>query len=108
MQREDKGRRWRSHVEAAEAQGKSLGQYAQEQGIARSRLYETRAAMRRAAAAAPAKLAKPATFVAVKVMGSPAKLQVRLPNGVQLVCEQPDAVTLSQLIDALGALPCSA
>ena len=113
-------KRWRPHLRAAKAAGATLAQYAREHGLSRHTLYAAQRAERDRKGVRPkalvraraARRALPATnvraFVPVAVSPLPARLTVRLPNGVALECHDLEGAQLGALIATLAALPCSA
>jgi len=124
MRIEAAGSRWAGHLAAAQRAGKSLAQYAREQGLSVSSLYMARHEARSASARSvlvhrsgsrsvgPGR-AKSA-FSAVRVWperaaASPATLRARLPNGIALECVLNDAsgMSLQAVLRAMAQLPCS-
>lgn len=124
MSIEAAGLRWAGHIAAAERLGKSLAQYAREQGLSVSNLYMSRhearrasgrsALVRRSGSRSVGSGRAKSAFATVRVSrervaASAATLRARLPNGVALECVLNDdaGMSLGETLRALAELPCS-
>ena len=110
--------RWKPHLEAAKAEGKSLSRYAQEHGLSRHTLYMANRELRRAGlggagvavAASPKKAGVTNEFIPVQLVTSEVgaiSLRVSFPNGIELHCNALSVETCTTLAGALALLPCS-
>ena len=100
----DRQRYWLEHIQACEASGKSMAEYAASQGIAVRAMYSARKTLLKKGVL-PA--AKPAQFQRVEVMETPANKQWRigLPNGVSVAfAGEVDARSLSTVLSVSATI----
>jgi hypothetical protein len=103
--------RWQAHLEAAQAQGKALTEYAHEHGLSPYSLYAARKALRTGAqqdrstheATSPAR----SPFAAVQIAASMPALRAELPSAVVLHWSAHSTTDCALLIQTLAALRCS-
>lgn len=101
---------WQDHLEAAEASGITVADYARRQGLSLSGMYSARYALKRRKAVGARARARVAQggFVRVVAPSSRGRLTVRLPNGVELALEADDEGTVQAVLSALAMLRCGA
>jgi hypothetical protein len=102
--------KWRVHLEAAQASGMTVVDYAREHGLSRSGMYSARYSLKRRKAVGVKARARPARggFVPVVVPRAGDRLTARLPNGVELSLNGGDTEAVHGLLSALSMLRCGA
>ena len=100
----ERQRYWLEHVQACEASGKTIAEYAAEHGLAAQAMYAGKKILIRKGVLAPT---RPARFqrahVAEPVVGS--EWCIRLPNGVSVAFSgSVDAVTLTTVLNTAATL----
>ena len=100
----ERQRYWLEHVQACEAAGKSIAEYAADQGIAARAMYAGKKTLAQKGAWAAA---QPPRFQRVQVVEAAASNQWRigLPNGVSVAfAGEADAKTLATVLSVSAAL----